>query len=42
MTADDAFALGYEHARPLSQEAADAIAAWRARWAEYLTEPIAA
>lgn len=42
MTADEAFDLGYADARPLSQEAADAIAAWRARWAEYLAEPIAA
>jgi hypothetical protein len=38
MTADEAFALGYAEGltRPLSQEGADACAAWRARWAEYL------
>ena len=36
MTADEAFDLGYASARPLSQEAADRYAAWRARWAEHL------
>ena len=42
MTVDEAFALGYNDAQPLSQEAADAIAAWRARWAEHIAEPVAA
>lgn len=44
MTADEALDLGYADAKPLSQDAADRYAAWRARWAEYLApaEPQAA